>query len=284
MIAAVCKSPGKRLWGVLYKPLPQRGGRWWQAASGIAVLDASDGSLLRETTGIGSVTDVVVADLIPSVPGLEIAARTDMDTLRVESLASGTLLSATTIGAGGGMVWSSHTGTPSLLVPLQTGHVVAVRFIPEDDRGFVPEAHWISVYLAFDPRVIHVTQVQGQSMLVAGGDSHGGARSLAVIHAEGHVEREIPLPTATVRSIAPWQEGQLLVAGKGGLVRIVLDGPRADVALFQAKPWLSRAQYVSTLVEGRGDAPMALVWTREAGNHRGFRLVGYEGTEHHVDI
>ncbi|MEQ1568818.1 MAG: hypothetical protein ABMA64_24485 [Myxococcota bacterium] len=245
---------------------------------GLAVLDAATGDVVRETLGIGSVHDVVVADLIPEIPGLEIAARADMDQLHVESLVDGEVWSSTTFGSGGAMKWSDVVGgTPLLLAPLQRGHVAAVNFVADGSGRYVPEAQWISADLAHDVRTVEEVVVNGEVALVSGGVAYGsGVPSLYVDDLKGNV-RTLSLVSALsgVRNIEPWTPGTVLVSGTrwGASDATFL----VDVANDRVTLWQSDAGTAAPLDPGAGTG--AAVWSHGPGAAPSFRLVDGAGNE-----
>ena len=218
---------------------------------GLALVDAQRGMLLRETVGIGSVTDVEVGDLIPEVPGLEIAARADQEVLHVESLAGGTQLSSTVVGTGGTMRFAELGGQRRLFIPLARGHVAGFRFVKTADHGWIPEATWLSEYLAQELTAMVFVELAGQQRVVAGGE---GGPTLAVLDPAGKVVDRITLGT-WVETLAPWAGQQLLVAGSGGVFRVDLtrtESPSADAT--RVHPFSSDGSHVVTTdLDGDGE-------------------------------
>ncbi|MDP7040526.1 MAG: hypothetical protein QGI45_15315 [Myxococcota bacterium] len=244
---------------------------------GIAVLDAASGALIRETTGIGSVTDLVLADLIANEPGLEIAARADMDMLHVESLADGALLSSTTVGSGGAMAWSNVLGEGSLLLPMQRGHIVAFRFIADGEQGWIPEAQWLSDYLAHDAAFVYPSTWLGEPVMLVAGSNYGGTIAALLIGIDGTILHEIALPMWSVQTVAAWFEGEILMAGIGGVIRI-------DLAAGTATPWLGNASVVASMTTGSSDADgLALLWNHGFGAFPSFRMVDRNGMLKHIE-
>jgi len=225
---------------------------------GIAVLDPDTGALLREVTDIGSVHDVVVADLIPDVAGLEVAARADMDLLHVESLTDGTVLSSSRIGTGGAMMVSSATGDTALLAPLQAGHVAAFTFA-KSGAEWLPVAQWLSPYLAHDVQVVQEATLSGDTVLLTGGLSYGEGRtpSLIIDDLSGTLDAIALAPyLQTVKNILPWTSGTVLVAGTHRSIGEAI--VQVDLTTGSVSLWRADASNVAVLQSGR----RAAVWTR----------------------
>ena len=248
---------------------------------GIAVLDAETGRLIRETLDIGSVTDIVVADLIPGVAGLELAARADMDMLHVETVSSGRVLSSTTIGAGGAMEWSRVIdGQPRLLIPLQRGHVAAMAFVLDEDGRWVPEAQWLSEYLAHDVRAVQPAVVNGEPVLVTGGLAYGDIPELSALvldDTKGNIDVINLWPyLRQVHNIVDWTPGKVLVSGlRPGFVKRA--AYLVDLETGAVDLWLS--DVASVAVINPGSAAGAVVWNHGYGMTPSFRLVDADGVE-----
>ena len=190
---------------------------------GLALVDAQRGTLIRETVGIGSVSDVEVGDLIPEVPGLEIAA--------VPTRMYSTSNRSTAV-CGCPRRWLVPVARcvfqldeqPRLFIPLSLGHVAGFHFVKVADQDWIPEATWLSEYLAKELTAIIHLEIDGEPHVVAGGE--GGA-TLAVIDPRGKVVDRIALNT-WVETLAPWDGHQLLVAGSGGIYRVDLTTPTSE--------------------------------------------------------
>jgi pimeloyl-ACP methyl ester carboxylesterase len=211
---------------------------------GLALVDAQRGTLIRETVGIGSVSDVEVGDLIPEVPGLEIAARADQDVLHVESLDTGVRLSSTVVGTGGTMRFAELGEQPRLFIPLSLGHVAGFHFVKVADQDWIPEATWLSEYLAQELTAIIHMEIDGEPRVVAGGD---GGTTLAVINPRGEVVDRIALST-WVETLTPWDSHQLVVAGSGGIFRVDLATRASDSTdvTTRVHPFASDGSHVVT--------------------------------------
>jgi hypothetical protein len=242
---------------------------------GIAVLDARDGSIVREATNIGTVTNVIIADVIPQVAGLEIAARVDMDLLRVSRLDTGEVLSQTQVGTGGGLVMSDAFGPSRLYAPLARGHVAGFEFVQNPTGDWRPVARWLSDYLANDLQTIAFLERAGEPVLLAGGRILGGLVSqtgatlvegyciaaLKVVDGAGSLLDEIRLPGCVVNQIIPWAPGEAMIGVTGrALLTNILDGT--------ANPWPNATHFSHAITSVGDGAPRRVLSWWNAGGHR----------------
>jgi hypothetical protein len=256
---------------------------------GITVLNARDGSITREVTDIGSVTNVIIADIIPAVPGLEIAAKVDMDMLRVSRLTTGEVLSDSEIGTGGGMVFSDAFGPARLYAPLARGHVAGFEFVQNRGSEWSPVARWLSAYLANDLQAIAFVQQNGAPLLVAGGRLKGGlvpqtgrgdhdsqcAPALKIVDRTGALLDEVPLQGCVVNQLIPWGHGEILV-GSPERAQLVTLRTRNAVA------WPNESSYSNAIASvGNSDHGFVLSWLHSDGHH--LTTIGRDGTLLHTE-
>jgi len=225
---------------------------------GITVIEAKSGTIVRESTDLGSVSDVEVGDILPAVPGLEIAARVDQDILHVESLSSGERLSHTVIGTGGAMRFVSYGGAPRLFAPVARGHVVGFEFVKSDAGEWLPEATWLSAYLQHEVSAIALlTTADGSKRLVAGGELHD---KLHVLGEQGEIESSMTLPIGSVDAIADLGPARLLVGGWGGIAAV-------DVSVGAAQIWsTTRGSHVAAIDVDQDGRPEVLTFERSSGH------------------
>lgn len=241
---------------------------------GLTLLDASTGAITRESLNIGSVHDVVVADIIPEEAGLEIAARTDMNRLHVESLASGEIYTSVAIGTGGAMTFGTWRGEDALLVPLRAGHLAAFTF-EGGAAGYIPVAQWLSPYLASDLKVVRLIDSGTGPQLITGGTSYGEGRnpSLFIVDQSDDIAAiDVSSQLATVNTIAGWNGNTVLIAGlqrgRGGERAIQVDLGTETVVRF--------AEDVSNLAI-IDDGERVAVWSRGTFSAPSMRHLGPEG-------
>lgn len=234
---------------------------------GLTLLSAQTGDVVHEVTHIGSVTNVVIGDIIAAEPGLEVAARVDMDLLQVRSM-SGALLSSTSIGAGGGLLMSAALGRPRLYAPLQRGFVVGFEFEEDEVSGYKPVARWLSDYLGNDLQTIHLAQRGGAPVMLVGGRIAGGLTpllpvsdplsgcvgALKVLDDEGSLRDEIALTGCVVQQIVPMDDASVLVSSGSRIAQVELgDGTSTN--------WPDNTVFSHGILRAEaGDEPVIVSW------------------------